>query len=161
MPEKTDRYQPGNQGGPRDGGHELPSQESIDLLTRLLQEFERRSTNGVTDLPPEVERDIAIVAAAFASIESALALGESPITISGVTPSRGTAGGGTRATIAGSHFLPGATVRFGNTAAKDVSVVSLTTIEATTPPGAAGTVDVVVDSLAGSARLARGYTYQS
>ena len=106
-------------------------------------------------------RDLAAVGAAFESIESALALRASPIGVASVTPSRGTANGGTRVTIAGSHLLPGSTVFFGNTAATDVSFVSLTEIQATTPPGSAGSVDVVVNTLAGSASLARGYTYQA
>jgi len=168
MPGKTDSYQPGNQGGSQGGGHEPPTQESIDLLTRLLQEFERRSTNGGTELPEEVERDIAYATAALESIQSALALGESPIIISSpVTPSEGGVDGGTRIKIAGSHFLPGATVRLGDNPATEVLVVSLTEIQATTPrttlplnPDGVAVVDVVVDTLAGSARLKGGYTYR-
>ena len=161
MAEKRDSYQLANQGGAQGAVQEVPSQQSVDLLIRLLQEFERRSSSTGTALPPDVERDIAAVSAAFASIESALALGESPIVISSVTPNRGPAAGGTRVTIAGSGLLQGATVRFGAAAAKDVSVISLTEIQATTPPGPTGSVDVVVDTLGGSASLARGYTYQS
>ena len=161
MAEKRESYQFANQGGAYTGGQGLPSQESIELLTKLLQEFERRSSSSGTTLPPEVVRDIAAVGAAFESIESALALRASPIDVASVTPSRGTANGGTRVTIAGSHLLPGSTVFFGNTAATDVSFVSLTEIQATTPPGSAGYVDVVVNTLAGSASLARGFTYQA
>jgi hypothetical protein len=158
MPEKRDSYQLANQAEQHSGVQEVPSQQSVDLLIRLLQDFERRSTPAGTALPPDVERDIAAVGAAFKSIESALALEESPIVVSSVTPGKGAAG--TRVTITGSHLLPGATVRFAGAPAKDVSVVSLTEIQATTPPGPAGTVDVVVDTVAGSASLARGYTYQ-
>jgi hypothetical protein len=161
MPEKKDSYEPGNPGGPQSGGQKPPSQESIDLLTRLLQEFGRRPTSGLASLAPEVERDIADVAAVLESIEDGLALRNSPIRISGVTPNGGSASGGERVRITGSHLLQGATVRFGNNAAKDVSVASLTEIDATTPPGSAGAVDVVVNTLAGSASLARGYTYRS
>jgi hypothetical protein len=162
MAEKRESYQSVGQSVAY-GVPGLPSQESIDLLTKLLQEFERRSTpsgpSGTT-LPPEVVRDIAAVGAAFESLESALALRTSPIDVSSVTPNRGPCSGGMRVTIAGSHLLPGSTVLFGNTAATDVSVISLTEIQATTPPGA-GCVDVVVNTLAGSAILARGYTYQA
>ncbi len=81
MAEKRDSYQLANQGGAQSAVQEVPSQQSVDLLIRLLQEFERRSSSTGTALPPDVERDIAAVSAAFASIESALALGESPIII--------------------------------------------------------------------------------
>ena len=161
MAEKRDSYQLANQAGAQGTVQEIPSQQSVDLLIRLLQEFERRSSSTGTALPPDVERDIAAVSAAFASIERALALGESPITLTSVTPDRGPTAGGTRVTIVGSGLIQGATVRFGAAAAKDVSVISLTEIQATTPPGPAGPVDVVVDTLAGSASLARKFTYQS
>jgi len=172
MPEKKDSYQPGTQhiaptphtSIPVPGtypveGQKIPSQESIELLTKLLLEFKRHSQGGSTStVPPEVERDVAVVLAAFDSVKSALSLAESPIAVSAVSPATGSDSGSTRTTILGSHFLPGATVRFGNGVATSVTVVSLTEIQATTPPGL-GAVDVVVESLAGSGTLTRGYTY--
>ena len=173
MPDKKDSYQPGSQQpAPAPAtpgtssilypgeGHKPPSQESIDLLIRLLQELERRS-GGTGTIPPEVQKDIAVVLAAFDAIKSALGLAETPIVVAGVKPNVGLATGGTKTTISGSDFLPGATVRFGAHAAKDVNVASLTEIQATTPAGAPGAVDVVVDSVAGSASLPGGYTYQA
>ena len=65
-------------------------------------------------------------------------------------------------TITGTGFLSGATVTLGGTAATNVSVVSSTSITATTPAHAAGTVDVVVtntDSQNGT--LTNGFTYSS
>jgi hypothetical protein len=171
MPEKKDSYQPGThqiaQAPPTSipvpatypgEGHKIPSQESIELLTKLLQEFAKHSQSTTSSVPAEVERDIAVVLAAFDSIKSALGLAESPIAVSGVQPATGGDTGGTRTKILGSHFLPGATVRFGTGVATSVTVVSLTEIQATTPPGL-GAVDVVVESLAGSGTLTRGYTY--
>ena len=61
--------------------HERPpllSQESIDLLIRLLQELERRS-GGMGNIPPEVQKDIAVVLAAFDAIKSALGLAGTPL----------------------------------------------------------------------------------
>lgn len=137
----------------------LPSQESIDLLTRLLQEFERRSEPGST-VPPDVVRDVAFVNAAFDSVKSALALAERPIVVAGVVPGGGPKTGGTVVTITGSHFLAGARVRFGNDEARDVTHDSLTQIRATSPAVlTSGTVDVFIDSLAGSARLTGGFSY--
>jgi IPT/TIG domain len=159
-PEKNDNPTTGNQGGIQIVGPELPTQKSIDLLTMLLQELERRySTNNASNLPPEVERDIAVVGAAFDSIESALALAESPMVISTIAPGSGPAGGGTNVTITGSHFLPGATVHFGNSAATNVTVVSLREIRATTPAGPVGPADVFINTLAGSA-ASGGFSYQ-
>lgn len=137
----------------------LPSQQSIDLLTRLLQEFERRSSSGST-VPPEVERDVAFVNAAFESVKSALALAERPILVGDVVPGGGPMSGGTVVKITGSHFLAGAKVRFGKDEARDVVHVSLNEIRATTPAVLApGTVDVFVDSLAGSARRSDAFTF--
>jgi hypothetical protein len=161
MPDKKDTSQPVGQSGATATAQDLPTREAIDLLTRLLQEFDRRCTPPAGTVPPEVERDIAVVSSVLAGIEGALKLEESPVTISSVDPARGSISGGTRVRVYGSNFLPGSTVRFGASAAKDVVVTSLTLIEATTSPSAPGCVDVVVDSLAGSASLRRGYTYQA
>ena len=56
-------------------------------------------------------------------------------------------------TITGTGFLAGATVSLGGTAATGVTVVSSTSITATTPAHAAGAVNVVVTNT--DARAAR------
>lgn len=81
-------------------------------------------------------------------------------TVTSVSPTAGTTSGGTSVTITGTGFLSGATVSFGGTAATNVSIVSSTSITATTPAHAAGTVNVVVtntDSQNGT--LSNGFTY--
>jgi hypothetical protein len=158
MADKKDIYQTGPLGKPPGGSPELPNQQSIELLIGLLQNYQRR-TNQST-IPPEVERDIAIVNAVVDSIRTALALGANKTTISSVNPATGSSDGGSTVTITGSNLLPGAKVRFGPSAARSVTVDSLTQIRATTPPGT-GTVDVVVSTLGGAARRANGFTYQS
>jgi hypothetical protein len=83
-------------------------------------------------------------------------------TVGSISPTSGTASGGTAVTVTGTGFLAGATVSLGGTAATGVSVVSSTKITATTAAHAAGAVNVVVtntDSQAGS--LTGGYTYTS
>jgi Domain of unknown function (DUF1929)/IPT/TIG domain len=83
-------------------------------------------------------------------------------TVTGVTPTSGTTAGGTPVTITGTGFLAGATVAFGTTAATSVTVVSSTSITATTPAHAAGAVNVVVTNTdAQSGALTGGYTYTS
>ena len=82
--------------------------------------------------------------------------------VAAVTPNAGPGAGGAAVTITGTNFLPGATVSFGGTAATGVTVVSSTSITATTPNHSAGTVNVVVtnsDSQSGS--LANAYTYSN
>ena len=81
-------------------------------------------------------------------------------TVTGVSPASGTVSGGTALTITGTGFLAGAAVSLGGTAATGVTVVSSTSITATTAAHSAGSVDVVVtntDTQSGS--LTEGYTY--
>ena len=83
-------------------------------------------------------------------------------TVSSISPSSGTANGGTPVTITGTGFSAGATVKLGGTAATGVTVISSTSITATTAAHSAGTVDVVVtNSDSQSGTLSGGYTYTS
>jgi hypothetical protein len=82
--------------------------------------------------------------------------------VTAITPNEGPAGGGTAVTITGTNFVTGATVSFGGTAATGVTVLSSTSITATTPVHTAegGVVTVVVtDNDGQSGTLANGYTY--
>ncbi len=83
-------------------------------------------------------------------------------TVTSISPNSGSVSGGTAVTVTGTNFAGGATVLFGSTAATGVTVVSSTSITATTPAHAAGAVSVVVtnaDSQSGT--LANGYTFTS
>ena len=81
-------------------------------------------------------------------------------TVTSVTPSSGSAAGGTVVTIAGTGFVAGATVTFGGSAATLVGFVNSTTLTATTPAHAAGAVSVAVTNPdLGSGTLANAYTY--
>ena len=81
-------------------------------------------------------------------------------TITAVTPSTGTTAGGTVVTIAGTNFTTGATVTLGGVAATSVTVVSATSIRATSGAHAAGPVDFIVRNPDGQqATLASGFTY--
>lgn len=80
--------------------------------------------------------------------------------ISAITPVSGPTAGGTGVTITGSNFAAGATVSFGGTPATAVTVTGSTSITATTPPHAAGAVNVTVTNPDGqSATLTNGFTY--
>ena len=79
-------------------------------------------------------------------------------TLTGILPNAGTISGGTAVTIAGTG-LTGATVTFGGLAGT-VTASSDTSISATTPSRAAGSVDVVVTTAGGQATLAGVYAFE-
>jgi hypothetical protein len=86
--------------------------------------------------------------------------GQSAFTVNGISPSSGTASGGTSVKITGTGFLSGATVTFGGVAGTNVTVANSTTITATTPSHTAATVNVVVaNSNRQSGTLTNGFTY--
>lgn len=70
---------------------------------------------------------------------------KAPVLLS-ISPNSGPDTGGTKITLTGENFnlKKGATVTVGGKAATDVNVLSKTEITAVTPPGPAGTADVVV-----------------
>jgi large repetitive protein len=63
--------------------------------------------------------------------------------VTGISPTSGSAGGGTLVTINGTGFTAASTVKFGTTAATNVTFVSATQLTATAPAGA-GLLDVTV-----------------
>ncbi len=83
-------------------------------------------------------------------------------TVSGVAPVSGPVAGGTPITITGANFVAGATVTLGGSAATGVTVLTSTTMSATTPAHAAGAVAIVVtnpDTQTGT--LPGGFTYNT
>lgn len=73
------------------------------------------------------------------------------LTVTGVVPNTGPVAGGTSVVISGTGFTGATGVTFGGVAATSLTVVNDTTINATTPAGAAvGSVDVLVTTPAGT-----------
>ena len=70
--------------------------------------------------------------------------------VTSVSPTSGPVAGGTTVTIDGSNLFGTAYVFFGNIAATSFSIVSSTEIQAISPPGQAGTVDITVTSPGGT-----------
>ena len=66
-----------------------------------------------------------------------------PATVTSVAPNSGTTAGGASATVNGTNFFAGLSVKFGGTATTVTNITS-TTITVTTPAHAAGLVDVTV-----------------
>jgi hypothetical protein len=79
-------------------------------------------------------------------------------TIGTVSPTSGPTSGGTAVTITGTNVDSTDSVTFDGTPAP-FSVVNATTLSAVTPPGVAGTADVVVTNPAGSATALAAFTY--
>ncbi len=71
-------------------------------------------------------------------------------TVTGISPPSGSTNGGTTVTISGTNFTGLTAVAFGGVYAAALTVNSATQITATSPPQAAGTMDVVVTNSAGS-----------
>jgi hypothetical protein len=74
-------------------------------------------------------------------------------TVTKVSPKTGPTGGKTTVTITGAHFVTGASVRFGEATALEVTVNSSTSITAISPAHATGTVDIIVTTSAGSSAV--------
>ncbi|MGX5668953.1 Ig-like domain-containing protein, partial [Rhizobium daejeonense] len=80
-------------------------------------------------------------------------------TLTAISPTSGLTTGGTSVTITGTNLTDATAVTIGGTAATGFTVNSATSITATTPAHAAGSVDVVVTTPGGSATLTGGFTY--
>jgi len=81
-------------------------------------------------------------------------------TLSAVTPSNGPVGGGTSVTLTGANLGAATSVTFGGTPAI-ITTNNASQIVATAPAHSAGTVDVVVTTVGGSATSSGAYTYGS
>ena len=80
--------------------------------------------------------------------------------LNSITPTSGSTAGGTTVSISGGNIQPGATVRFGGTAATSVNVTSSSNLTLVTPAHAAGAVDVVLTNPDGqTSTLAGAFTY--
>jgi alpha-tubulin suppressor-like RCC1 family protein len=85
-----------------------------------------------------------------------------PPTVSSISPARGAVVGGWPVTITGTNFVAGQSmITFGGSVATNVVVASATSLTATTPPHAAGVVDVVVTTPDGNATIAAGFTFDN
>lgn len=83
-------------------------------------------------------------------------------TVTGINPTSGPVGGGSRVTITGTGFQSGLTVRFGGPTGPTATIISVSSMQIvlTTPAQTAGTVDVVVTNPDGGTMTRAGvYTY--
>jgi hypothetical protein len=84
-----------------------------------------------------------------------------PPILSGVSPRKGRATGGTAVTITGTSFTGATGVKFGSTNAPSFTVNSATSITAKSPPATKGIVDITVTTPNGTSPLTRSdrFTY--
>jgi len=87
------------------------------------------------------------------------ASGTSGPRVAGISVPQGPAPGGTPVLITGRGFAQGMTVEFGGVPATDVVIYGPTTLSATTPAHAPGSVDVTVRGSTGAGTLAAGFAY--
>ena len=73
-----------------------------------------------------------------------------PPTVTGLTPSSGSTGGGTVVIVTGSNLTGASAVKFGTTAATSFTVNNAGQITAVAPAGSAGIVDITVTTLGGT-----------
>jgi hypothetical protein len=103
--------------------------------------------------------DTATLTDGFTFLGAGGAAPPTPRAVTTISPSQGVPAGGTVVTITGTGFATGASVTFGGSAATAVTVTSSTSLTATTPDHAAGTVDVVVTVGSQSVTKTGGFTY--
>ena len=84
---------------------------------------------------------------------------QSGSTLSGISPVLGSASCGAGFTLTGTGLTGATAVSFGGTAATSINVVNSTTVTGVTPAHVVGVVDVVINTPAGGATLANGFTY--
>lgn len=102
--------------------------------------------NPVTGISPQTNtlEDATIFTADLSIDPDTMVFGPSGPLVSTVSPSNGTTAGGNTVTVSGSMFTSATSVLFGDTAATSFTVDDDSTITATAPAHAAGTVAIVV-----------------
>ena len=100
-------------------------------------------------------------ALAVVTVVWAAGCGAGPAQIDSIVPSMGPASGGTVVEIQGANFLEESQVHFGEAEASAIEWLSATLIRATTPANGAGTVDVSVSDVNGTATLPNSFTYRA
>lgn len=162
--------------GPVDGGTEVRVYGSafprnavvrfgaVDVETQFIAPGELRAQSPAHALG-KVDVSVGAPGGAAVTRQQAFTFGPAEVlapTVTGVEPSLGAVAGGTKITITGLNFQPGATVRVGAGWATQTNVQSAFKMTCVTPPGPLGAADVRVSNPDGkSAMLSEGYAYGS
>ena len=138
------------------GSQVLTQAVALNLSTRNADIYFGAYANGTSPLDGKVDElsiyNRALSATEVQAIYQAGATGKTgpAPTVTSVSPASGTTVGGTNVTITGTNFTGATGVTIGGASATNVSVVSATSITATTPAGTAGTASVIVTTPGGS-----------
>lgn len=123
----------------------------LSMIWRPFQDLKSASNRSTTTMFANIRsRNASTWHALQAELQAFNMAMDSP-TFGSISPGAGLTAGGESVTITGTNFVRGMTVTIGGVAATAVTVVSSTSLTATTPAHAAGRVDVVVTTPAGSA----------
>jgi hypothetical protein len=120
--------------------------------------------SGPADIAGPTAGDVIVTnpSGSFATVGGGFTWTLSVPVIRGLTPERGPRAGGTIVTILGGGFstATGLAVAFDGIPAAGVQIISPTILTATTPPHAAGLVDVTITASNGSAAAAHAFRYE-
>src|SRR6185437_1940097 len=125
-----------------------------------ISQIGKVTTEGSREVAPTATTDYTLTAAGPGGATSATTRVTVTAFLRGVNPNSGSANGGDRVLVTGAGFQSDATVAFGGVAARNITVVSSSEIDVTTPAHAAGVVDVTVTAPGGPSAILRGaFTY--
>ena len=159
--------------GPMSGGTNVTAYGS-NFAPGAVVDFGTSAAGSVTVVSPtELTAASPAAAAGTVNVTVTTSTGTSPVTtadqftyvpppsVTAVSPDYGGTGGGTSVTITGSNFSGATGVLFGTARAATFTVVSPTSISATSPAGSPGTVDVTVSTPYGTSAVtsADEFTY--
>ena len=124
---------------------------TVTSTTSITVTAPAKTTSGAVAIEVKnTDNQLGTLASGYTYLEKA--------TVTGVTPDKGPAAGGTAVKIAGTNFGTAPKVKFGTVEATSVSVTSATEVSATSPAGT-GAVDVTVTGPGGDGTKAAAFTY--
>jgi hypothetical protein len=126
------------------------STPGVSYVVTADQDDVAYDVNTSSTLAPTAPQSPAGLSGSVAVLITASTTPPAPPTVSAVSPTSGSSAGGTSVTITGTNLTGATAVRFGSANATGVTVNSATSITATSPAGAVGTVDVTVTTPGGT-----------
>jgi hypothetical protein len=140
-----------------------------DVAATNLQFIHSRALTAVTPPGTPGPATVALIFAdgsvvtipdAFTYDGEVLSTAELPLTITAITPESGPTTGGTQLTIQGTNFVPEAVLLIDGQPALNLTYLGESLLTATTPPGAAGVAEVILNTGDGrSTDYPPGFTY--
>jgi len=137
--------------------------DPIVVNSRMITAFAPPQASGLVDVTVITDAGQVTVLGAFTYTDAAVGgvanTEPGQVDIADISPAQGPIDGGTLVTIDGDNFSPDTLVRFDGIVADSITVLSSQLLTATTPPHAAGAVDVQVLSEGTKDSLVGGFVY--